>query len=63
MNHDLSLSEARAMASGWHFSKESLTPGEHRMLHVIEELLKEIDGGGYALEWPSESSSRLAMPD
>jgi hypothetical protein len=59
VNHSLSLSDVRAMASGWHFSKESLTVNEHKMLWVIEELLSEIDdGSGYAHHWPSEADPR-----
>jgi hypothetical protein len=51
------------MASGWHFAKESLSLAEHRMLLVIEELLKEIDGDGFEHVWPSsQESSGAALP-
>lgn len=57
-SHHLTLSDARAMASGWHFAKECLSAEEHRMLWIIEELLAEIDGDGFAHVWPSEPSDR-----
>jgi len=55
--HDMSLSNARSQASGWHFAKESLSSEEHRMLRVMEELLLELDilsRRGYAHVWLSE---------
>jgi hypothetical protein len=61
VQHNLSLDELRAKASGWHFAKEMLTRQEHRMLECIEELLKELDSQttrGYATVWPSEIIER-----
>ncbi len=55
--HQMSLDQVRSKASGWHFAKECLSPGEAEMLAVIEELLIEVDAGtdgrGHKA-WPSE---------
>jgi hypothetical protein len=39
----LSLDEARARLSGWHFAKEALTEGERSILFVAEGLLRLLD--------------------
>lgn len=46
----LTLDDARAKLSGWHFAKEALSDGEREILFVAEALLREIDRieGGYA---------------
>lgn len=47
----LTLDEARAKISGWHFAKEALTATERDMLHVTEALLRLVDThheNGYA---------------
>lgn len=47
----LTLDEARAKLSGWHFAKECLSDGENEILYVAEALLRlidERDPNGYA---------------
>jgi hypothetical protein len=39
----MTLQEARNKLAGWHFSQESLTPGERQILYVAEALLRQID--------------------
>ena len=48
-NSDLTLADARAKLSGWHFSKEALSDDEREILHVGEALLRLIDheAGGW----------------
>jgi hypothetical protein len=52
--HELSLSTVRAMAAGWHFAKDLLTPEELKMLQCIEELLRELEWAGCRHHWQSE---------
>lgn len=37
---ELTLDQARAKLSGWHFAQEALTEGEREILHVAEALLR-----------------------
>jgi hypothetical protein len=39
----ITLQDARGKLAGWHFSQESLTPGEREILYVAEALLCQID--------------------
>ena len=47
-NHDR-VDDLRSKLSGWHFSKEALTPEERQILYVAEQLMGELDriAGGY----------------
>ena len=46
---DLTFEQARNQLSAFHFSQESLTPGERQILYIAEGLLRLVDPESYGI--------------